>query len=115
MVRGEALRLEELRLTATEDLIEARLERGDDARAVAELEVLVATHPLRERFWRQLMVALYRTGRQPEALRRFAELRTMLGEQMGLSPSTAAQTLEAQILADDPSLLLASGGTCQHR
>jgi predicted ATPase/DNA-binding SARP family transcriptional activator len=110
VVRGEALRLEELRLTATEDLIEARLEQGDDARTVAELEVLVAAHPLRERFWRQLMVALYRTGRQPEALRRFAELRTMLREQMGLSPSTAAQTLEAQILVDDPSLLRPSSG-----
>jgi predicted ATPase/DNA-binding SARP family transcriptional activator len=113
VVRGEAMRLEELRLTATEELIEARLEQADDARTVAELEVLVAAHPLRERFWRQLMVALYRTGRQPEALRRFAELRTMLREQMGLSPSTAAQTLEAQILVDDPSLLRRSSGVAR--
>ena len=66
------MRLEELRLTATEDLIEARLDRGDDARTVAELEALVAAHPLRERFWRQ-PGGLYRAGRQAEALRRFAE------------------------------------------
>jgi DNA-binding SARP family transcriptional activator len=107
VVRGEALRLEELRLTVTEDLIEARLDRGDDARTVADLEALVAAHPLRERFWRQLMLALYRAGRQPEALRRSAELRSMLRDQMGLSPSPAAKALEAQILADDASLLRA--------
>ena len=68
---------------------------------MAELEALVAAHPLRERFWRQLMLALYRTGRQAEALRRCAELRSMLRDQMGLSLSPAAQALEAQILADD--------------
>ena len=111
VVRGEALRLEELKLTATERLIDARLERGDDARTVAELEVLVAEHPLRETFWRQLMLALYRTGRQPDALRRFAELRAMLRDQLGLSPSNAAQALEAQILNDDLSLLPRSNGT----
>jgi predicted ATPase/DNA-binding SARP family transcriptional activator len=109
-VRGEALRLEELRLTATEDLIDARLDRGADGRTVAELEALVAAHPLRERFWRQLMLALYRAGRQPEALRRCAELRSMLRDQMGLSLSPAAQALEAQILADDASLLRPSSG-----
>ena len=87
-VRGEALRLKELRLTVTEDLIEALLDRGEDARPVAELEALVAAHPLRERFWRQLMLALYRAGRQAEALRRCAELRSMLRE-MGLSLSPA--------------------------
>ena len=72
-VRGEALRLEELRLTATEDLIEARLDRGDDARTVAELEALVA--PIRcgsgsgaSSWWPCT------AGRQAEALRRFAEL-----------------------------------------
>ena len=72
---------------------------------MAELEALVAAHPLRERFWRQLMLALYRTGRQAEALRRCADLRSMLRDEMGLSLSPAAQALEAQILADDPSLL----------
>jgi predicted ATPase/DNA-binding SARP family transcriptional activator len=104
-VRGEALRLEELRLTVMEDLVEARLDRGEDARTVAELEALVAAHPLRERFWRQLMLALYRSGRQAEALRRCADLRSMLRDQMGLSLSPAALALEAQIIADDASLL----------
>ena len=100
----------ELRLTVTEDLIEALLDRGEDARPVAELEALVAAHPLRERFWRQLMLALYRAGRQAEALRRCAELRSMLRE-MGLSLSPAAEALEAQILADDASLLRPSSGS----
>ena len=97
IVRGEALRLEELRLTVTEQLIEARLDAGDESRTVAELEALVAAHPLRERFWRQLMLALYRVGRQAEALRRCAQLRTMLRDELGLSLSPAAQALEAQI------------------
>ena len=108
IVRGEALRLEELRLTVTERLIEARLGAGDESRAVAELEALIAAHPLRERFWRQLMVALYRVGRQAEALRRCVQLRTMLRDELGLSLSPAAQALEARILADDPSLLRSS-------
>ena len=112
-VRGEAMRLEELRLTVTEDLIEARLDRGEDARTAAELEALVATHPLRERFWRQLMLALYRAGRQAEALRRCAELRSMLRDEMGLGISPAAQALEAQILADDASLLRPPRGATQ--
>ena len=103
-MRGEALRLEELRLTVTEQLIDARMEAGDDARMVAELEALVADHPLREKFWRQLMLALYRSGRQAEALRRCADLRSMLRDEMGLSVSPAARELEARILADDPSL-----------
>ena len=103
-VRGEALRLEELRLTVTEQLIDARMEAGEDARMVAELEALVADHPLREQFWRQLMLALYRSGRQAEALRRCADLRSMLRDEMGLTVSPAARDLEARILADDPSL-----------
>ena len=71
---------------------------------VAELEALVTAHPLREQFWRQLMLALYRTGRQAEALRRCADLRSMLRDELGLSLSPAAKDLEARILADDPSL-----------
>jgi predicted ATPase/DNA-binding SARP family transcriptional activator len=103
-VRGEAMRLEELRLTVTEQLIEARIDAGEDARVVAELEALVTAHPLREQFWRQLMLALYRGGRQAEALRRCADLRSMLRDELGLSLSPAAMELEARILADDPSL-----------
>jgi DNA-binding SARP family transcriptional activator len=105
VVRGEALRLEELRLTVTEQLVEARLDAGEEGRTIAELEALIAAHPLREQFWRQLMLALYRVGRQAEALRRGTELRAMLRDQLGLSLSPAAQALEAQIAADDPSLL----------
>lgn len=103
-VRGEALRLEELRLATTEQWLEARIAAGEEAVVVAELEALVTAHPLRERFWRQLMVALHRTGRQPEALRRCVDLRTMLRDELGLDPSTAVRQLEAMILADDPSL-----------
>ena len=95
-VRGEALRLEELRLTVTEQLIDARMERGEDAQMVAELEALVTAHPLREQFWRQLMLALDRTGRQAEALRRCADLRSMLRDELGLSLSPAARDLEAE-------------------
>jgi predicted ATPase/DNA-binding SARP family transcriptional activator len=103
-VRGEAMRLEELRLTVTERLIEARIDAGEEARVVAELEALVTSHPLREQFWRQLMLALYRSGRQAESLRRCADLRAMLREELGLSLSPAVKELEARILADDPSL-----------
>ena len=76
--RGEAVRLEELRLIARERLVEARLALGQSGAVVGELEQLVIEHPLRERFWLQLMVALYRTGRQAEALRRANELRSHL-------------------------------------
>jgi DNA-binding SARP family transcriptional activator len=103
-VRGEALRLEESRLRATEDWIEARLEAGVGTEVVGRLEALVVDHPLRERFWRQLMVALHRSGRQADALRRCDALRTMLRDDLGLSLSSAAQQLEARILADDPTL-----------
>ena len=100
------MQLEELRLVAIENLIEARLGLGDAAAVVGELERLVAEHPLRERFWRQLMVALYRTGRQGEALRQANRLRAFLGDELGLDLSPAARDLEARILADDPTLLL---------
>lgn len=106
-VRGEALRLEEVRLTVTETWIDARLDASEDVDLIGELEALVADHPLRERFWRQLMLALHRTGRQAEALRRGLDLRTMLRDDLGLDPSPAVDQLEARILAEDPSLLAA--------
>jgi predicted ATPase/DNA-binding SARP family transcriptional activator len=101
---GEARRLDELRLTALEDWIEARLSAGHESDVVGELEGLVAQHPLHERFWRQLMTALYRTGRQPDAVRRASALRSVLRDEMGLDPSPAFKELEARILQDDPSL-----------
>lgn len=102
--RGEAVRLEELRLVAMEDLVEARLALGESGPVVGELERLVVDHPLRERFWRQLMVALYRSGRQAEALRQANQLRIYLGEELGLDLSPTAHELERRILADDPTL-----------
>jgi DNA-binding SARP family transcriptional activator len=104
--RGDAVQLDELRLVAIENLIEARLTLGESGAVVGELERLVADHPLRERFWRQLMVALYRTGRQGEALRQANQLRVLLGDELGLDLSPAARELEARILADDPTLLV---------
>jgi DNA-binding SARP family transcriptional activator len=104
--RVEAARLEELRLAATEDRIEAELALGRHGDLVAELEALVAQHPLRERLRAQLMVALYRSGRQAEALRVYHETREVLVEELGLEPSRALQRLERAVLAQDPSLEL---------
>ncbi|MEX2659359.1 MAG: BTAD domain-containing putative transcriptional regulator [Acidimicrobiales bacterium] len=101
-VQGEARRLDELRLTTTERWMDARL-AADEQGLVGELEALVTEHPLREHFWRQLMVALHRAGRQAEALRRGADLRTMLRE-LGLQPSPAILQLESRILAEDLTL-----------
>jgi len=103
-VRSEALRLDELRLVATDHWAEAKLAIEDPAAMVAELDALVAQHPERECYWRLLMVALYRGGRQADAMRRAAEFRTFLREESGLEPSPALQAIEAQILSDDPRL-----------
>jgi DNA-binding SARP family transcriptional activator len=71
---------------------------------MGELEGLVHEHPLRERFWELLMLALYRSGRQPEALRAFQDLRSRLGDDLGLDPSPGLLDLERAIVAHDPSL-----------
>lgn len=107
-VNSEAVRLDELRLVATDQWAEAKMATGDPASMVGELESLVSTHPFRESYWRLLMLALYRTGRQAEALRRASELRSILGREVGLDVSPGIRELEAQILADDPALLVAS-------
>jgi len=109
--RAEAVRLEELRLEGLEQLVEGHLELGQDAQVIGELEGLVVTHPLRERFWRQLVLALHRTGRQAEALRRTSEVRTFLREELGLDISPALRDLEARVLADDPTLRAAPRAT----
>ncbi len=103
-VRGEALRLEELRLVVTEVWIDARLEQDDAPTVIGDLEALVDRHPLRERFRAQLMLALHRTGRQGDALREAARFRRVLNEELGLDPSTDLRQLESQILNDDPIL-----------
>ena len=100
----EASRLEELRLRAIELRLEADLALGRAADVVAELESLVAEHPLREAFWGQLMLALYRSGRQGEALRTYRRAADHVGEELGLEPSAALQRLEQAILVQDTSL-----------
>jgi predicted ATPase/DNA-binding SARP family transcriptional activator len=103
-VQAFAVRLDELRQAATEAWIDRRMAVGGDPAIIADLEELIATHPLREQYWRALMIALVDAGRKPEALRRAAELRRLLRDELGLDPSPAARELEQQILVDDPSL-----------
>jgi DNA-binding SARP family transcriptional activator len=103
-VQVESARLEELRVVALEELIHYDLELGRHAELVPELETLVAAHPLRERFRAQLMIALYRSGRQADALEAYREARHLLSEELGLDPSTELQELERQILRHDPAL-----------
>ena len=99
----EIARLEELHVEAVEDRIDADLAGGRAEGLVAELEALVGRHPLRERLRRQLMLALYRTGRQAEALAAYRDARrTLLGE-LGIEPTRALQELEKAILAQDPA------------
>ena len=100
----EAQRLEELRLTALEERFDARLALGEHHRLVAELDALVQRHPLRERPRAQLMLALYRSGRQAEALRVYADARRALVDELGLEPGPELQQLEQSILRQDPSL-----------
>jgi DNA-binding SARP family transcriptional activator len=100
----EIARLEELRLKAVEELFDADLACGRHAALVAELEGLVAEHPLRERFQGQLMLALYRCGRQGEALGVYREARQMLNGQLGVEPTRALSELQRSILQQDPTL-----------
>jgi len=102
----EARRLEELRLGAIEARIEAELAMGHDAELVPELGVLCTEFPVREGFCAQHMHALYRSGRQAEALRAFQKTRTYLVEELGLDASTQLRELEHRVLNHDPSLLL---------
>jgi YVTN family beta-propeller protein len=106
--RDEIGRLEELRLVAQEDRIQADLALGRRAEAVPELEALIREHPLRERLRELLMVALYRTGRQADALAAYQDARTALVDGLGLDPSESLQELEKKILRHDPSLDLAA-------
>jgi predicted ATPase/DNA-binding SARP family transcriptional activator/Tfp pilus assembly protein PilF len=103
-IQAEVIRLEELRLTATEDRVEADLAMGRHGELVGELEMLVAEHPLRERLWGQLILALYRSGRQAEALQAYRQLRHRLTEELGIEPSLALRRLEEEVLLQKPSL-----------
>jgi DNA-binding SARP family transcriptional activator len=100
----ERRRLEELHMTCTEDLIDAELGLGAHAALVAELDALVVAHPLRERLRGQLMLALYRSGRQAQALATYREYRHLLASELGLQASRALRELELRILEQDAGL-----------
>jgi DNA-binding SARP family transcriptional activator len=102
--RAAATGLEEARLAAVEDRIEADLACGRHGELTAELEALIRDHPFRERLWSQWIIALYRCGRQVDALRAYRQLRVMLGEELGIEPSSALQQLERAVLRHDPAL-----------
>jgi predicted ATPase/DNA-binding SARP family transcriptional activator len=100
----EGVRLAELRRSGEEALFEARLQLGEHKLLVVDLEAGVAAEPLRERRWAQLMLALYRSGRQADALHAYRRLRDILGEQLGAEPSPELKSLEEAILLQKPEL-----------
>ena len=100
--QAEIHRLEDLRLVALEDRAEALLQLGRNAEVVADLDPLVAEHPLRERLRASLMLALYRSGRQADALQVYRDGRRLLAGELGLEPGPELQRLEQAILAQDP-------------
>jgi DNA-binding SARP family transcriptional activator/pimeloyl-ACP methyl ester carboxylesterase len=103
-VSAEQTRLDEERLGALESRIDALLDCGRHQQTIAELEMLTTSNPLRERLWYQRLLALYRSGRQAEALRAYRELRSILVDQLGIEPATELRELEARILRHDPTL-----------
>jgi predicted ATPase len=102
--RSEIERIEELRLATLESALEDDLAHGRHVELVGELEALVAQHPLRERFTAQLMVALYRSGRQADALEAYRATRTWLVAELGLEPGESLRRLQRQILDHDRAL-----------
>ena len=102
--RPEAARLEELRLAAVEARIDADLALGRHDTLTAELEQLATEHPLRERLHGQLMLALYRSGRQADALAAYRRVRDLLAGELGIDPGEPLQRLHASVLAHDPAL-----------
>ena len=107
----EISRLEESRLVALEERIDAELALGEHARLVGELEALVHEHPLRERFIAQLMLAMYRSGRQADALESYRTARRRLVDELGLEPGRELQELERAVLAHDAVLEPPARGT----
>jgi DNA-binding SARP family transcriptional activator len=103
--QSEISQLEERLLSALESRVDADLELGRGAELVEEIEGLIAAHPLRERLRGQLMLALYRAGRQAEALDAFRDARSMLRDELGLEPGEELRALERRILEQDPTLV----------
>ena len=101
---AERAHLDELTLVAIETRAEADLVLGRHRELVGELEALCREHPLRERLWELLILALYRAGRQAQALRAYTEVRDRLVDELGIDPGSALRDLEARILVQDPSL-----------
>jgi WD40 repeat protein/DNA-binding SARP family transcriptional activator len=101
---AEAHRLEELRLEALEGRLAADLDAGRHAELIPELAALTREHPLRERLWAHLIVALYRSGRKADASAAFHHAREVLAEELGLDPSEELQGLHERILKNDPAL-----------
>ena len=108
-VRTEVTRLEELRSHALGALIDTELALGNHLEMIPQLEKLVEEDPLAERHWAQLMLALYRGGRQSDALRAYQQVSQILGEELGIEPGPELYTLEERILLHDPSLALPTG------
>ena len=110
---AERTRLDELTLVAIESRAGADLGLGRYGELAAELETLCREHPLRERLWELLILALYRSGRQAEALRAYTEIRDRLVGELGIDPGPPLRELQARILAQDPSLGPASPAPAQ--
>src|SRR5262249_35096529 len=111
----EAARLEELRLSTFEDLAEAELALGRHEQLIPRLHSFVAAQPLRERARAQLMLALYRDGRQSDALAEYRAARETLIEEIGIEPGPALQSLERAILVQDESLAAPADGVVERR
>ncbi|MGH9244619.1 MAG: BTAD domain-containing putative transcriptional regulator, partial [Acidimicrobiales bacterium] len=104
VLRAEGERLEDLRLGVAEDLMAADLALGREVEVATHAERLLRDYPLRERLWARLMLARYRMGRQAEALRAYRDARRILGEELGIEPSTELRSLEEAVLLHDPRL-----------
>ena len=104
VLRTRAVTLDERRLAVTETLVELRLAAGEAAAVAVELPALIAAHPLRETLRGQLMVALYRCGRQAEALAVYAEARALLADELGVDPGPELVRVHQRVLRADPAL-----------
>jgi DNA-binding SARP family transcriptional activator/pimeloyl-ACP methyl ester carboxylesterase len=101
---GQAARLEEARRSAEEDLVDAELAAGHPQRAAELSRVMIEDEPFRERRWYQAMLALYRSGRQADALGAFTRARSLFLDELGVEPGAALRTLQGRVLAHDPNL-----------